>query len=101
MNIGLDIMGGDYAPDAIIDGAILARKVLPDTDKIVLFGDEERIQSILKEKGITSNNYQIVHAPEIIGMSEQPIRAFTQKQHSSISVGFHYLKEGKIDAFAS
>jgi len=101
MNIGLDIMGGDYAPDATIEGAILARKVLPDTDTIVLFGDEEQIQSKLKEKGDSPLNYVIVHAPEIIGMSEQPIKAFTQKQHSSISVGFHFLKEGKIDAFAS
>lgn len=101
MNIGLDIMGGDYAPDATIDGAILARKVLPDTDKIVLFGDEELIQSKLKEKGAESNNFQIVHAPDMIGMSEQPIKAFTQKPKSSISVGFHYLKEGMIDAFAS
>lgn len=101
MNIGLDIMGGDYAPDATIDGAILARKVLPDTDTIVLFGDEGLIQSKLKEMGAESNDFHIVHAPDMIGMSEQPIKAFTQKPHSSISVGFHYLKEGKIDAFAS
>ena len=101
MNIGLDIMGGDYAPEATIDGAILANEVLADTDSIVLFGDEELIQSKLKERGVDPDNFNIVHAPEMIGMGDQPIKAFTQKPQSSISVGFQFLKEGKIDAFAS
>ena len=101
MNIGLDIMGGDHAPDATIDGAILAGKSLPDTDRIFLFGDEKLIKAKLIEKNIDQNYFEIINAPEVIGMSEQPIKAFTQKPNSSISVGFHYLKKGKIDAFAS
>ena len=55
----------------------------------------------MTEKGSDPSLFNIVHAPDEIGMSEQPIRAFTQKPKSSISVGFHFLKEGKIDAFAS
>ena len=101
MNIGLDVMGGDHAPDATIDGAILANASLPESDKIVMFGDEEIIKAKLAEKGSDPTLFTIVNAPDVIGMSEQPIRAFTQKPHSSISVGFHFLKEGKIDAFAS
>jgi len=101
MNIGLDIMGGDFAPDATIDGAILAIQSLQDTDRIFLFGDKELITEKLKEKNSDPNQFEIVHAPEVIGMSEQPIKAFTHKTHSSISVGFHFLKEGKIDAFSS
>ena len=101
MNIGLDIMGGDYAPDATIDGVILALQSLSSSDRIFLFGDEEVIKSKLKERNFASNQFTIVHAPDMIGMSEQPIKAFTQKPHSSISIGFHFLKEGKIDAFSS
>ena len=101
MNIGLDIMGGDYAPDATIDGAILAAKELPASDTLFLFGDEDLIMTKLQEKGASPDLFTIVHAPEVIGMSESPRKAFTQKPHSSISIGFHFLKEGRIDAFAS
>ena len=101
MNIGLDIMGGDHAPDATIDGAILASKLLPETDHLVLFGDAKLIKAKLQERNFDPEYFKIVDAPEVIGMSEQPIKAFTKKPHSSISIGFHFLKEGKIDSFAS
>ncbi len=101
MQIGLDIMGGDHAPDATISGAILALDALDESDRIVLFGDETLIKDKLKEKQADANRFKIVHSPEIIGMSEQPIKAFTQKKKSSISYGFHYLKEGLIDSFSS
>jgi glycerol-3-phosphate acyltransferase PlsX len=101
MQIGLDIMGGDHAPDATIDGAVLARESLPESDQLVLFGDAKVIKAKLEERQIDADSFTIIDAPDVIGMSEQPIRAFTQKPHSSISIGFHFLKEGKIDAFAS
>jgi glycerol-3-phosphate acyltransferase PlsX len=101
MNIGLDIMGGDKAPDSTIDGAILACNDLSDDDRIFLFGDKDIISEKLQERSNDCSHFEIVHAPDVIGMSDQPIKAFTQKAHSSISIGFHYLKEGKIDAFAS
>lgn len=101
MQIGLDVMGGDHAPDATIDGAMQAMGNLDKSDRIVLFGDEILIKEKLKERDADLSGFIIVHAPEVIGMSEQPIKAFTQKPKSSISLGFHYLKEGRIDAFAS
>ncbi len=101
MNIGLDIMGGDFAPDATIDGAIIASNTLPKTDRLFLFGNEELIRGKLLDRNTDPAEFEIVHAPDVIGMSEHPIKAFTQKPHSSISIGFHFLKEGKIDAFAS
>ncbi len=101
MKIGLDVMGGDYAPDSIIKGAILARKELPEKDHLVLFGLEETILAKLEEFGADPAAFHIVNATEVIGMAEQPTRAFTQKPDSSISKGFHYLKSGKIDSFAS
>jgi len=101
MKIGIDIMGGDFAPDATVSGAILAYKELPQNVRLVLIGDKEQIISSLTEKGADSNNFDIVHASEVISMGEHPTKAFTQKPNSSISIGFHLLKEGKIDGFAS
>jgi glycerol-3-phosphate acyltransferase PlsX len=101
MKIGLDVMGGDYAPDATLKGAILALKEIPKSDRIVLIGDEEIIISRLKEFKANPEDFDIVHAPEVIGMGEKPIKAFTQKPHSSIGVGFKMLKAKKIDAFSS
>ena len=80
---------------------MLAHKEISETDRLFLFGDEEMIRMGLQKEGANTDNFEIIHAPDVIGMSEQPIKAFTQKPHSSISVGFHFLKEGKIDAFAS
>jgi glycerol-3-phosphate acyltransferase PlsX len=101
MNIGVDIMGGDFAPDATIDGAIWASSLLDPNDQLYLFGDEALIREKLLSKQSDPDKFRIIHAPEIIGMSEQPIKAFKQKRESTISKGFGYLKEGLIDAFCS
>lgn len=101
MNIGLDILGGDHAPDATLRGALLASHSLPHTDHLFLFGDEQLIVQWFEEHDEDRSPFTIVDAPELIGMSEQPIKAFRQKPRSSISTGFHYLKEGLIDAFSS
>lgn len=101
MKIGLDVMGGDYAPDATIDGAILAQKKLSATDRIFLFGPQEIILEQLTEKGADTDLFTIIHAPDIIGMGERPIKAYTQKPESSIAKGFKYLKLKEIDSFAS
>lgn len=101
MKIGIDIMGGDFAPDATVSGAILAQKLLPSTVRLVLIGDEEKIKSCLTKGGASVTDFDIVHAPEVITMGEHPTKAFSQKPNSSIVLGFSLLKEKKIDAFAS
>jgi phosphate acyltransferase len=101
MRLGIDIMGGDYAPLETTLGAILAYKELPSDVKLVLLGDKDAIGSILQEQGIEQAAFDIIHTTEVIGMGEHPTKAISQKQNSSIAVGFHLLKEGKIDAFAS
>ena len=101
MRIGVDIMGGDFAPDATIAGSILARQTLSENTTIVLIGDEQEINTLLKKKGGDPGKFEIVHASEVIGMGEHPTKAFGQKPNSSIAVGFKLLKENKIDAFAS
>jgi len=101
MKIGLDVMGGDFAPKATIKGACLALKEISSTDRIVLFGPEDVIREELKLAGGDPENFIIVNAPEVIGMGEHPTKAFVQKPKSSISIGFHMLKSGEIDAFSS
>lgn len=94
-------MGGDFAPEATIEGAVLAQQEIPDEDRIVLFGDESLIREQLQAKGADVSAFDIAHSPEVIGMGEQPTRAFAQKPESSIAKGFRWLKKNKIDSFAS
>ncbi len=101
MRIGLDVMGGDKAPDAVIEGAMSAVEHLEQKDCLVLIGDENIIKEKLDNKSFKSDKFEIIHAPDVIRMGDQPTRAFTQKQKSSINVGFALLKKNKIDSFAS
>jgi phosphate acyltransferase len=101
MRIGLDVMGGDFAPAAAIDGAILAAKELSRNDKIVLIGHEATIRSLLHDRRCDASLFDIVHAPDIIEMGEHATKALARKPESSISIGFHLLKHKKIDSFAS
>lgn len=101
MRIGIDIMGGDFAPEATIHGAILASKELAGKAKIVLIGDENIIQQQLSSTGAAKDSFEIIHAHEVIEMGENPTRAFTQKPGSSISIGFKLLRDEQIDAFCS
>ena len=101
MKIGLDIMGGDYAPMATILGAIQAHKELKANQHLVLIGDKEVAIALLKEQNFNPDFFQYIHTTEVIGMGEHPTKAIVQKANSSISVGFNMLKEGSIDSFAS
>jgi glycerol-3-phosphate acyltransferase PlsX len=101
MKIGLDIMGGDFAPQATILGAIAAYNTLPAEHRLVLIGDKELAVSILRENNTDPGHFEFVHTTEVIGMGEHPTKAIVNKADSSISVGFRLLKEGHIQAFSS
>lgn len=101
MKIGIDVLGGDFAPTANLAGAILAKKELPQDAEIVLIGDQEQILSGLSLLGASSSDFTVVHAPDIITMHDHPTRAISQKPNSSIAVGFDLLAKKELDAFAS
>ena len=101
MKIGLDILGGDFAPEATVQGAILAAKQLSEAEKIVLIGDQDIAKQRIEQAGGNPAFFEYVHAPDQIGMGEHPTKAIAQKPDSSISRGFQLLKEGAIDSFAS
>lgn len=101
MNIGLDIMGGDYAPLEVVKGLqnFLSEHTTPA--HFFLFGDEGQVNPLLQEHNIPVSSITVVHAPQVIEMHEHPTKALKEKQQSSIAIGFHFLATGKIDAFIS
>ncbi len=94
-------MGGDHAPDVIIDGAAMAVGEIGGECRLVLFGDSGRIGELLSERGLPDDIFEIVHTTEVITMDDHATKAYGQKSDSSIRVGFRYLKENRIDGFAS
>ncbi len=101
MKIGIDILGGDYAPEATVSGSILAYRELASKATLVLFGDKNKIAELCNDQNFNPENFEIIHTTVNIGMDEYPAKAFTQKPEASIPMGFAYLKSGKIDGFAS
>ncbi len=94
-------MGGDFAPDAVIEGAVDALGHLPEGDRLVLIGDENVIRQKVSSMGVDLSLFDIVASTQVIEMADHPAKAFSQKKDSSIAIGFGLLKRGMIDGFAS
>jgi phosphate acyltransferase len=101
MKIGIDILGGDFAPKAPLDGVRMAVDLIGPDVRIVLIGDEKQIREELIASNFDSSRVDIVHAADVIGMGEHPVKALAQKPDSTIATGFRLMKEGQLDAFAS
>ena len=101
MRIGLDVMGGDFAPESIIEGAVDSLQHLSVTEKLVLIGDEPSVLRKLKEMQIDLSLFDVVHTSQVIEMADHPAKAFSQKKDSSIAVGYEMLKNGDLDGFCS
>ena len=101
MNIAIDVMGGDYAPEAVIDGIIESINLLTNNETILAIGPEDVINSLFKSRNFSSTQVRVIHAEQVIEMGEHPTKALSQKPNSSIGIGFSLLKEGKADVFAS
>ncbi len=98
MRIGIDAMGGDYAPLEAVKGSVDVRIALPEIEP-VLFGNREAIIAVLKELNLPEDTFEIVHADEVIEMSEHATKAIAHKKNSSINVAYRYLAEKQIEAF--
>ena len=94
-------MGGDFAPEVAVEGAIMALDKIGKDSRIVLFGDEKRILELLKSHNCPADKFDIVATTEVIEMGDHPAKSFIAKKDSSMTVGFRHLVEGKIDGFAS
>jgi len=102
MKIAVDAMGGDFAPEAIVDGVLLAAAELPESVAIVLIGKQAVLEPLV-HKGTTGARARIelVNADDVIEMSEHPTKALSQKPNSSIGIGFKLLKDKQVQAFCS
>lgn len=101
MKIGLDVMGGDYAPDAVIEGAVDSIQYFDRGETLVLLGDEPGILKKLGEMNADPASFLIVHTSQVIEMGDHPAKAYSQKRDSSIAVGYEMLKKGSLDGFCS
>ncbi|MCS7195718.1 MAG: phosphate acyltransferase PlsX [Aquificaceae bacterium] len=95
--IAVDCMGGDYAPEEIVKGCILAYKELGIESLLV--GDEEKIKRILHREGF-GDGLEVVHAPDVVQMQEAPSNVL-KKKGSSLYVAGRLVREGKADGLVS
>ncbi len=96
----VDAMGGDYAPENAVVGAIQASMANPGFD-LFLVGREKAILKVIKDKNLSFDSSKIIHAEDVVEMGDSPTDAIKKKPNSSIVVGAKYVKEKKAQAFVS
>ena len=101
MTIGLDMMGGDFAPLEAVKGVLQYLGEQNADANLVLIGNKDQMDPLLVEHQIPNNRIKVVHAEELIDMHEHPTKALKEKKKSSIAIGFHLLATGKTEAFIS
>ncbi len=99
IRIGIDAMGGDHAPEAVVKGAVEALSMI--SADLVLIGMEDQIKAQLASLKYDANRLIIHHASEVIENEDKPVRAIKSKKDASMVVGFEMLKNGQIDALLS
>jgi phosphate acyltransferase len=101
MNIGLDMMGGDFAPLEAVKGVADFLAAGATDVRLTLIGDETQINNHIAAFPLPADTFSIVHTTQVIEMNEHPTKALKEKKDSSIAIGFYLLATGKIDAFIS
>ncbi len=99
ITIALDAMGGDHAPRAEVEGAILATRELGV--RVILTGNEAAIRQELDRHRHQNLPIEIVHAEEVITMTDAPSHAFRRKKGSSMHAAAHLVRDGKAEAFVT
>lgn len=96
MKIAVDAMGGDYAPEAIVKGVMLARDEYKDIE-FQLYGKEAEIKKYLTD----DRNITIIHTDEKINSEDEPVKAIRRKKQASMVLAAQAVKEGRADAVLS
>ncbi len=100
MRIAIDGMGGDHAPQAIVEGVVKAIEEYKDME-IIITGKEDIIKNELLKYNYDNSRISIVHADEIISSNEPPVMAVRRKKNSSLTKAVQMVKEGTADAVIS
>jgi glycerol-3-phosphate acyltransferase PlsX len=99
--IGVDAMGGDFGPEIVVPGVVMALAEFPGRFRIVLLGDRDEVEPVLTRHKASALPIELVHAPERVEMDEPPATVLRRKPNSSLAIATHLQKEGRIDAFFS
>ena len=101
MKIAVDAMGGDYAPGVVIEGILLALQEIPGL-QLVLVGHQEKLSFYLEKAGLSNHpQVELVHAEQVVEMSDHSTDSIRSKIHSSITVCADLVKAGRADAIVS
>ncbi len=101
MKIALDAMGGDFGPPNLVAGAVMALREYPRITKLFLVGDATKIETELKKHGCSDSRVEIVHASQVVAMSDGAVESVRRKKDSSVSRAVDLVKHGKADAIVS
>ena len=96
MKIAVDAMGGDHAPQAIVEGVALAQQDFPEVE-FLLYGKEAEIKKYL----INEKNITIIHTDEKINSDDEPVKAIRRKKTASMVLAAQAVKNGEADAIFS
>jgi glycerol-3-phosphate acyltransferase PlsX len=97
--VALDLLGGDHAPESVVDGALLVADELPGVD-LVLVGPVDLAERLLDGRGATGR-FRLVAASQVIDMDEDPARAVRSKRDATIRVASRLVRDGGADAVVS
>jgi len=101
MRLAIDAMGGDFAPQNIVAGAVAALRGNPRITKLYLVGDQSRVEAELRKLGASDNRLDLVHTSEVITMDDSPTLAVRRKKDSSMCRAIDLVKNGDADAIVS
>ncbi len=101
MKLAIDAMGGDFAPQNIVAGAMAALRDNSHITKLYLVGDQPRVETELRKLGASNNRLELVHASEVIEMDDPPVQSVRRKKDSSMGRAIDIVKRGEADAVVS
>jgi glycerol-3-phosphate acyltransferase PlsX len=101
LTIAVDAMGGDHAPESVVEGVVKALQESGNRFEIVLVGQSEKVEPLLAAHDRASLNLRFMHAPEVVTMEDIPAVAVKAKQDSSLVRGLQLCKAKQADAFVS
>jgi glycerol-3-phosphate acyltransferase PlsX len=101
MKIALDAMGGDFGPPNLVAGAVMALREYPHIEKLFLVGDTPKIEAELKKHACNDSRVEIVHASQVVEMSDGAVESVRRKKDSSVSRAVDLVKHDKADAIVS
>jgi len=101
LTIAVDAMGGDNAPECVVEGTVQILREAENRFEILLIGQSEKVEPLLEKHETAGLNLRFLHAPEVITMNDVPAIAVKTKQNSSLVRGLHLCREKKADGFVS